>query len=206
MMHLEDLHAAYAAKFPTSRVWAETSSQLLPGGVAHDGRATTPFPLLIASAAGPYKHDLDGNELIDYWMGHGALMLGHSPPAVVDAVATQCRLGTHYGASHIAEVRWAQRIVDLVPSAERVRFVASGTEATLMALRLSRAATGRTRICRFEGHFHGWHDWVVLGNRHPFIARAPVASRRRSKPKSPCSRTTTSPLRHGRCRVGMSRQ
>ncbi|MCD6057454.1 MAG: aminotransferase class-III [Thermomicrobiales bacterium] len=168
MKHLEDLHAAYMAKFPTSRVWAETSSRLLPGGVAHDGRATTPFPLFITSAAGPRKHDLDGNDLIDYWMGHGALMLGHSPPAIVDAVVTQSRLGTHYGASHLAEVRWAQRIIELVPSAERVRFVASGTEATLMALRLSRAATGRSRICRFEGHFHGWHDWVVLGNRHPF--------------------------------------
>ena len=91
MKHLEDLHAAYTAKFPTSRVWAETSSRLLPGGVAHDGRATTPFPLFITSAAGPRKHDLDGNDLIDYWMGHGALMLGHSPPAIVDAVVAQSR-------------------------------------------------------------------------------------------------------------------
>jgi glutamate-1-semialdehyde 2,1-aminomutase len=83
-------------------------------------------------------------------------------------VTDQLNKGTHYGANHVAEVRWAQRIVDLVPSAERVRFVASGTEATLMALRVARAATGRSLICRFEGHFHGWHDWVALGNRYPF--------------------------------------
>lgn len=168
MNQLADLHAAYEAKFPSSRAWAQTAGQVLAGGVAHDGRATTPFPPLIASAAGPRKRDLDGNDLIDYWMGHGALMLGHTPPAIVDAVADQIQRGTHYGAGHVAEVRWAQKIVALVPSAERVRFVASGTEATLMALRLARAATGRSRICRFEGHFHGWHDWVVVGNRHPF--------------------------------------
>jgi glutamate-1-semialdehyde 2,1-aminomutase len=168
MAHLEDLHAAYAAKFPTSRAWAQTSRRLMPGGVAHDGRAAAPFPLFIADAAGPRKRDVDGHDLIDYWMGHGALMLGHNHPAIVAAVADQLERGTHYGANHVAEVRWAQRIVDLVPSAERVRFVASGTEATLMALRLARAATGRSRICRFEGHFHGWHDWVALGNRYPF--------------------------------------
>jgi glutamate-1-semialdehyde 2,1-aminomutase len=168
MSALDELHSAYAAKFPTSCTWAQTSRDLLPGGVAHDGRAAAPFPLFIDSAAGPRKHDVDGHDLIDYWMGHGALMLGHNHPAIVTAVATQLACGTHYGANHVAEVRWAQRIVDLVPSAERVRFVASGTEATLMALRVARAATGRSRICRFEGHFHGWHDWVSVGNRYPF--------------------------------------
>ena len=207
MMHLEDLQAAYAAKFPTSRVWAQASSQLLPGGVAHDGRATAPFPLFIASAAGPRKHDLDGNELIDYWMGHGALMLGHSPPAIVDAVAAQCRLGTHYGAGHLAEVRWAQRIVELVPSAERVRFVASGTEATLLALRLSRAATrGALGSAGSKGTSMAGMTGRCWATGTPSIARVPRRPAVGRSANHPCSRTTTSPLPHGRCRVRMLRQ
>jgi glutamate-1-semialdehyde 2,1-aminomutase len=95
-------------------------------------------------------------------------MLGHNPPKIAEAIVRQAMRGTHFGANHPAEVHWARWIVELVPSAERVRFVASGTEATLMALRIARAATGRSRVARFEGHFHGWHDWAVIGNRDPF--------------------------------------
>jgi glutamate-1-semialdehyde 2,1-aminomutase len=168
MRTVADLHTAYTERFPRSAAWAETARMLLPGGVAHDGRAAEPFPLAFEAADGAGKRDLDGNEVIDYWMGHGALMLGHNPPAVVRALAEQIGRGTHLGGGHPAEVRWARRIVELVPSAERVRFVASGTEATLMALRIARAVTGRSRIVRFEGHFHGWHDWVAIGNRYPF--------------------------------------
>jgi glutamate-1-semialdehyde 2,1-aminomutase len=165
---IDALDEDFAARFPRSRAWAQAAGQLLAGGIAHDGRATVPFPLSIEEASGPYKWDVDGHEIIDFWMGHGALMLGHNPAPIVEALARQVGRGTHFGASHPAEVRWARWIVDLVPSAERVRFVASGTEATLMALRIARAATGRSRIVRFEGHFHGWHDWAVLGNRAPF--------------------------------------
>lgn len=144
------------------------AAAVLAGGVAHDGRAAAPFPPVVEQAQGARKLTSDGHELIDFWMGHGSLLLGHGHPAIGSAVAAQLGKGTHYGASHAAEVAWAQQIIDLVPSAELVRFVASGTEATHMALRLARAATGRTRLVRFEGHFHGWHDWVALGNRAPF--------------------------------------
>jgi glutamate-1-semialdehyde 2,1-aminomutase len=168
MKSIDDLHDAYTDKNPRSAELSMAAEAAMAGGVAHDGRATAPFPLFVEAARGAKKWTADGHELIDYWMGHGALMLGHGHPDVTAAVTAQVDKGTHYGASHEAEVRWAHKIIEMVPSAELVRFVASRTEATHLALRLARAATGRSRICRFEGHFHGWHDWVVLGNRAPF--------------------------------------
>lgn len=168
MRSVSELHVAYAAKFPHSAAEASAAARVLAGGVTHDGRAATPFPLVVERAQGARKRSIDGHDLIDFWMGHGALLLGHGHPAIESAVAAQLEKGTHYGASHRMEAAWAQKIIELVPSADLVRFVASGTEATHMALRLARAATGRAHIVRFEGHFHGWHDWVVLGNRAPF--------------------------------------
>ena len=147
---------------------AQESEALFPGGVTHDGRAASPFPLSYTRADKAEKVDLDGNVVIDYWMGNGALMLGHNPPAVTSAIAAQIGNGTHFGGGHPYEIQWAKQIVELVPSAEQVRFVASGTAATLLALRIARAKTGRTRIARFEGHFHGWNDWMAVGNRYPF--------------------------------------
>jgi len=94
----EDLHAA------SQRLHARAMA-LFPDGVTHDMRHETPFPLYVARAAGSRKWDADGNEIIDYVMGHGSLLLGHQHPAVVDAVAAQAQLGTHYGASHEMEVR-----------------------------------------------------------------------------------------------------
>jgi glutamate-1-semialdehyde 2,1-aminomutase len=110
--------------------------------------------------SGSRKWLIDGTELIDYTMGHGALLLGHAHPAVVAAVQTQVSHGTHYGAAHPLEVEWAEQIVSLVPSAEKVRFTASGTEAVMLALRVARAATGRDRIVKLQDHFHGWSDVV----------------------------------------------
>jgi glutamate-1-semialdehyde 2,1-aminomutase len=117
---------------------------------------------------------VDGHEYIDFWMGHGALLLGHSPPAIVEAVVRQMPRGTHYGGSSELEVRWAELVRQLVPSAERVRFTASGTEADMMALRLARAATGKTKLLKFEGHFHGWSDPMTVGFFAPFDVPASV--------------------------------
>src|SRR5258708_16989769 len=91
------------------------------------------------------------------------MLLGYSHPAVIEAVKKQMELGTHYGSSHELEVRWAELVCELVPSAEKVRFTASGTEASHMAIRLARAHTGKDKIVRFAGHFHGWHDNVAAG-------------------------------------------
>ncbi len=142
-----------------------------PGGVTHDTRFLQPFPLAMTTAAGSRKVDVDGNEYIDYVMGHGALLLGHSHPAIVAAVSDQMRRGTHLGGNTELELRWAEAVQRLVPSVERVRFHSSGTEATMMALRLARAFTGRPTVLRFSDHFHGWHDYVAAvpgGGTDPF--------------------------------------
>src|SRR5262249_13633641 len=105
----------------------------------------------------------DGNRYVDFFGGHGALILGHCHPTVTAAVAAASSQGTQFGANHPLEVRWAQAIRRLVPWVERVRFTSSGTEATLMAVRLARAFTGRPTLVRFKGHFHGWHDHMTSG-------------------------------------------
>lgn len=152
--------SAYAEKTPRSRALHERAKTLLSNGVTHVGRYLEPHPLYVERAAGSRKWDVDGNEYVDYFGGHGALILGHNHPAVMTAAAAQLLKGVHYGASHELEIKWAELIGELIPSAERVRFTNTGTEATLLGLRVARAFTGRNKIIRFAGHFHGWHDHV----------------------------------------------
>src|SRR5947207_13053450 len=101
-------------------------------------------------------------------MGHGWLFPGHCHPAVVRAVQEQMARGTHLGACHELEVRWAELVKKLVPCAELVRFTMSGTEATHLAMRIARAYTGRSRIVKLAGHFHGWHDGAVAAVNPPY--------------------------------------
>ena len=157
------LTESYQSATPGSAELAKRARDLLPSGIAHDGRRMDPYPIYVERAKGPLKWDVDGNQYVDYFGGHGALLLGHNHPAVLAAMHAQLDRGTHYGACHELEVRWAALVCDMVPSAERVRFTGSGTEATLMALRLARGATGRTKLLRFRGHFHGWHDHMTSG-------------------------------------------
>jgi len=154
---------AYRRRTPKSAAWAERAAQAFPSGVTHDSRALWPYPIFAARAAGSHKWDVDGNEYVDYAGGHGALLLGHNHPDVIEAVGRQLQLGTHYGSCHEGEVRWAEAVQRLIPSAERVRFTSSGTEATMMAMRLARAFTGKRKVMRFLGHFHGWHDHAAFG-------------------------------------------
>jgi glutamate-1-semialdehyde 2,1-aminomutase len=158
----------WARENPRSAALHARARRLLPGGVTHDVRLADPFPLAVTSAAGSRKRDADGHELICYVLGHGALLLGHSHPDVVAAVREQATRSFHPGACHELESDWADLVIRLVPSAERVRFTASGTEASLLALRLARAATGRAKIVKLAGHFHGWHDQVATGADPPF--------------------------------------
>ncbi len=158
----------YEAEFANSRKLFEQAKGVFPNGVTHDLRHLEPFPVYIDRAHGARKWDVDGHELIDYWSGHGALLLGHSHPEVVEAVQRQMARATHPGACHELEIEWGQWVQRLVPSAERVRFVNSGTEATLMALRLARIFTGRPRVLKFAGHFHGWHDFLVPAADLPY--------------------------------------
>ena len=151
----------YEELHPGSRRLHERAAKFLPDGVTHDIRYFQPFPLYVDHAQGAHKWDVDGNEIIDYIMGHGALLLGHNHPHVQEAIAWQLERGTHYGASQELEIVWAERVHQLVPSADVVRFTSSGTEATMMAVRLARAYTGRKTLVRFALHFHGWNDNVV---------------------------------------------
>ncbi len=153
---------------PRSEALFRRACAAIAGGLSHDIRHLSPFPIYVDRAQGSRKWDVDGHELIDYWVGHGALFLGHGHPAVRDAIVGQLSRGTHYGACHELEVRWAEQVLKLMPWVDRIRFVGSGTEATLLAMRLARAATGKSKIVKFEGHFHGWHDYAVVGVRPPF--------------------------------------
>ncbi|MGH7307378.1 MAG: aspartate aminotransferase family protein [Candidatus Rokuibacteriota bacterium] len=162
------IREAYLAKHPTSARLAERARLAIPGGVTHDIRHLQPFAPYIERAAGPRKWDVDGHEYIDYWMGHGALFLGHCHPTVVRAVQAQMERGTHLGASHELEIRWAELVNRLVPCAELTRFTMSGTEATHLAMRVARAHTGRSRVVKLAGHFHGWHDGAVAAVNPPY--------------------------------------
>jgi len=155
------LSAAYRDRFPKSAELYDEAVEIFPSGVTHDGRFLTPFPVYVDSASGATKQTVDGQELIDFWSGHGSLLLGHSHPDVVRAVQEQVGRGTHYGACHELEIEWGRLVCDLIPSAERVRFTSSGTEATLMAVRIARLVTGRAKVLKFAGHFHGWHDQLI---------------------------------------------
>jgi glutamate-1-semialdehyde 2,1-aminomutase len=162
------LAAAYEAMTPGSARLAQKARGLFPSGLTHDSRHFDPYPIYVTHGQGPVKWDVDGNRYVDYFGGHGALILGHGNPVVQQAVHEAYDRGSHFGACHEAEIRWAELITQMVPSAERVRFTNSGTEATLMALRLARAYTDRQKIVHFRGHFHGWHDHLANGYSNHF--------------------------------------
>ncbi len=149
----------YRQKFRRSGELFEEGKGVIAGG-GHQSRMVRPHPIFVDEARGALKWDADGNELIDYMMGFGALILGHVHPAVTEAVARRLNQGTHMGTATPLEIRWAELVKDMVPSAERVRFTASGTESTLLAMRLARGYTGKTKVVKFREHFHGWHDYA----------------------------------------------
>ncbi len=155
--------AAWLARTPRSAALAEQAGALFPSGITHDARLQDPYGPFIERAQGGHKWDADGNRYVDFYGGHGALILGHAHPAVTARIAEVAGQGTQFGASHPLEVHWATQIKRMVASAERIRFTSSGTEATLMAVRLARAFTGRPKLLRFKGHFHGWHDHMTTG-------------------------------------------
>jgi glutamate-1-semialdehyde 2,1-aminomutase len=153
---------------PTSQQLHQAQMAVVPGGVTHSSRIFRPFPLFINSSRGSRKRDVDDHEYVDYWMGHGANLLGHGHPAVMEAISRQLSKGLHAGGENENSLRWAELICQMVPSAQKVRFCASGGEATQMAIRVARAFTRRDKIVKFEYHFHGWHDAVAFGVVPPF--------------------------------------
>jgi glutamate-1-semialdehyde 2,1-aminomutase len=156
----------YEKKHTSSQAFAARAATLFPSGVTHDARSFFPFPIYIEKAIGGKKWDVDGNMYVDFIGGHGSLLLGHRHPQVMDAADRASQRGTHFGSSHDLEIDWAELVLQLVPCAEKVRFTSSGTEATMMALRLARAYTNRDKVIKFTNHFHGWHDIVVGQQRN----------------------------------------
>jgi len=163
----QQVETAYRESFPTSARLYERGRSLFPSGVTHDARYLQPYPIYIERAEGSKKYDVDGHQIIDYWVGHGALLLGHSHPAVVNALRRQAQRATHPGACHELELAWGDWVHKLIRSAERMRFTSSGTEATLMAVRVARIVSGKSKIVKFAGHFHGWHDVLIPAAEPP---------------------------------------
>ena len=149
----------YRQKFRKSGELYEHGRSVVAGG-GHQSRPVNPFPVYVERGQGALKWDVDGNELVDYMIGYGALIAGHNHPKITKAVSRRLSQGTHMGTTSPLEVRWAEMVKNLIPSAERVRFSHSGGDATLLALRLARAYTGRNKVVKFREHFHGWHDYV----------------------------------------------
>ncbi len=158
----------------TRALYAE-AQQYLAGGVSSDARrAVQPVPLYIDHAAGARLWDVDGNEYLDYVLGQGPLILGHSHPAIAAAVQAQTARGQVYSAQHALEVEVAAAVCRVVPGAERLRFNSVGSEAVHAAWRLARAYTGREKILKFEGHYHGWFDSALYSVHPPLDAAGPA--------------------------------
>ena len=150
-MHLDSSHQLF-----------DRAKELMPGGVSSPVRAISPFPFYTSRAEGPYLWDADGNRLIDYCLAYGPMILGHRHPAIIRAAAEQMERGWLYGTPSLLEVEAAARISRLYPSMEMLRFVSSGTEATMAAIRVARGFSGRDKIIKIEGGFHGAHDSVLI--------------------------------------------
>jgi glutamate-1-semialdehyde 2,1-aminomutase len=165
---IEELTASYVARIanrtPTSVALHADARRVLSGGVSSHFKGWHPF--YVHEAKGSRLIDVDGNEYVDLIMGFGPNFLGHSPEVVIDAVRDVIGRGTSLAIATPLEVELARTISRLVPSMEQMRFVASGSEATMMALRTARAFTGRSKIARFEGHYHGQHDAALVSSAH----------------------------------------
>lgn len=140
----------------------EESKQYMPGGVNSPLRAYKPYPFVVEKAKGSKIIDVDGNEYIDYCLGYGPLVFGHANETIIQEATEQLSIGTDYGVPSEKELILAKEVVNRVPCAEMVRFVNSGTEATMSAIRLARGITGRKKIIKFEGAYHGAHDVVLV--------------------------------------------
>ncbi|MGZ4731737.1 MAG: aminotransferase class III-fold pyridoxal phosphate-dependent enzyme, partial [Terriglobales bacterium] len=158
----------------------ERAQQSLVEGVNSPSRGAavySPGPVFLERGLGSRVWDADGNEYVDFMMSFGALIQGHAHPGLVQVVSQAMAEGSHFAAATSAEVEAAERIRRMVPSAEGVRFTNTGSEATMLALRLARAHTGRTRFLKFEGHYHGWYDpYLLNAHSHPPEQLGPLDS------------------------------
>lgn len=154
------------AAWPASEQAWERTKASLAGGVSTGLRAAMkPHPLFFEGGSGPRLTDLDGNSYLDYVLGWGPVILGHGHAGLTEAVQRQLPLGATYGSGHLLEAEVAEKVLQRIPGAQRVLWSNTGSEATQVALRLARGATGRRRFIKFGGHYHGWSDPMLIGYR-----------------------------------------
>jgi glutamate-1-semialdehyde 2,1-aminomutase len=171
----------YQALTPASCQRFEAAASLMPGGYTRDAVMRKPYPPYLRQGAGSLLHDADGREIVDFWFNATSLIHGHCHPVVTDAVRDQLQRGTAFYGPTDAEFDHARALIARIPSAERVRYANSGSEAVMMALRIARAFTGRSMIAKFEGSYHGSYDdisWSVAPPAHLVGSRdapAPIA-------------------------------
>src|SRR5437867_6911312 len=163
--------ARLVSQFSRSFALYDEAKKHLPAGASSNIRvyAHDPFPILFEKGKGSRVWDVDDNEYVDLLSSYGAIILGHSHPVVLQAINRQLQNGTMLGTTTELELEVAKKIQSAVPCAEMVSFANTGTEATMEAIRIARAITGRDKILRFEGHYHGHHDYVLFSVESPWI-------------------------------------
>src|SRR5918911_3333256 len=167
-MDFTKLGDLYTKKTGQSRSLYSRSVNVFPGGVSHNIRFFEPYPFFTNKARGKYLYDVDHNRYTDYWMGHWALILGHSPSRVSDALCTQVKRGVLYGTVNDVSLELGEYIQKLMPRAELMRFSNTGSEATMYAVRLARAKTRRRLIAKIIGGWHGYNSTLMRTVNHPF--------------------------------------
>lgn len=182
--YLESAVEGYVRANPRSAALHERARRSLPGGNTRTTVTFDPFPLAMDRGLGARVWDVDGNERLDFIQNYTALIVGHAHPAVLDAISRRAARGTAFAATNQEEVELAEELCRRVPSVERIRFLNSGTEATMFAMRAARAFTGRPAIARIEGGYHGTHDLAEVST-HPAVAEAGPADAPRAVPDSP---------------------
>jgi glutamate-1-semialdehyde 2,1-aminomutase len=167
-MQFTDYQRIYENKTSKSKHLYSRSSKVFPGGVNHNIRFFEPYPFFTKAAKGRYLYDVDGNRYTDFWMGHWALILGHSPMPVVKVLSEQIENGTLYGTANDISVKLGETIQKLMPRAESMRFSNTGTEATMYAVRMARAKTGRRVIAKVMGGWHGFNTTLMQTVNYPY--------------------------------------
>jgi glutamate-1-semialdehyde 2,1-aminomutase len=160
-MATEGYEKEYVARTKKSRAHFEKAKKLIPAGVESNVRYFSPYPFYVKKAQGAYLYDIDGNKIIDFALGYGPMILGHNDPRVMRAAKAQIDEGMMFGSSSDVAVDYVKMVQKAMPSIEMFRFANSGTEATMHPLRVARAFTGKEKIAKAEGSYHGGHDYVL---------------------------------------------
>lgn len=166
---IERVGKEYSSRTVTSRALLDRARRVLPGGATYHTRMFSLYPIYVKRAKGTRIWDVDDNEYIDLWMGHGTHIIGHLPEVIVEAVKEAHRIGTHLGFENTYAVEFGELLTKVVPGLEMVRFTNSGTESNMYALRLARAYTKRNYVVKIEGGWHGGYDGLHTAVSPPFV-------------------------------------